>query len=189
MEITGTFIAAPTPPDTLTPPSSEVSPAAFLLFLKHKLSGLDEQISSLQHGMRDQLTEQNRLQGINRTLEHLQAIGGAAGDSDIISDGHGADLIDHMEPSAWLEAHQDVARVLGVTRDASGAWPNQITGAQISAAKAHVDAAISSTKQDMEIRMIEFQNLMQDRSSTVQLVSNCINSMNEATKGIVGNIR
>jgi len=171
-------------PDELT---SQVSPAAFLLFLKRKMAGLDNEITSIQGGLQSQIDEQSRLQGIRRELEHLQRVGDAIGGDGLIAynpDDHAGDLIDGVSPARWLEDHPDVRAFLQVE---SGS--NVIQASTVREAMTNVDGAISRTKQDTELRMIEFQTLMQDRASTIQLVSNCINSMNETTKAIVGNVR
>jgi hypothetical protein len=84
----------------------------------------------------------------------------------------------------------------GVTLEPDANGKAQFTGKttgisdeQHAALESALDGAMKTSSSSSELEMIDIQQIMSKRAQLLQMTTNMINSFNESTKGIVGNIR
>jgi hypothetical protein len=66
---------------------------------------------------------------------------------------------------------------------------NRISKEDLAFATSALDGLIKSTASSSELEMIDIQQMMSKRAQILQITTNMLNSVNEASKGILGNIR
>jgi hypothetical protein len=158
-----------------------LTPSAIVAMLQRRMSGLDSQISARITEMEGQQEHIGALQEKAEVLLAVQAMANSSGDiradTPVTIDG------ETKTAEAWiLETGISVAQTPG-HRDA----PTYKSGV-LSAATKTIESQIKQANQGNELRMMDLQSLMQQRSSEISLATNMLKAVQEGTDAIVRNM-
>ncbi len=161
-----------------------LSPALIMAMLQRRMSGLDSQIQADVSAMEDQ---QAKLTGLQRDSEILLAIKGAcpadgkiSGVTLVVYDGQtksAADWLHEVDPSITL-----------LPPDADHHVFDYYTTAKLDVGLKSLESEIKRVNQGTELKMMDLQSLMQQRSSEISLATNMLKAVQDGTDAIVRNI-
>jgi hypothetical protein len=102
---------------------------------------------------------------------------------------------DHDTANKLAARERQVDHALGpVEKDQNGKiiayrGSMKLSKADIDGINADLEGMVKSASSTNELEMIDLQQIMSKRAQLLQMTTNMINSFNESTKGIIGNIR
>lgn len=166
-----------------------LSPAMIFAMLQRRMSSLDGQISARVSEMEDQQAQLQTLQGHGQILAAVQAASNSEG--NIFADQRITIGDETLTAGEWLE--RAGVQVNEEPNDAAPGEPGYgrgvwFQGTNLTAAAKSVDAEIKKLNQGAELRMMDIQSLMQQRSSEISLATNMLKSVQDGTDAIVRNI-
>jgi hypothetical protein len=158
-----------------------LTPSAIVAMLQRRMSGLDSQISARITEMEGQQEHIGALQEKAETLLAVQAAANREGNifahTEVTIGG------ETKTAEEWISRTGiDVAQVMDAD---SGDW---YTSAALGAATKTVESQIKQANQGNELRMMDLQSLMQQRSSEISLATNMLKAVQEGTDAIVRNM-
>lgn len=166
-----------------------ISPEMILTMLRMRLRDLDMQVINVTRDIERATNEAERLGGEISELRALQQ------ELEWVRDRDGnynfPESVVPAPPDGWQDAHpgQDYGRWLHALKsrlDALG------VGRRDEALQRRIDGLGEQQRQvnsGNEMRMVQMQSLMQQRTSMIQLGSNLLKAIDEATDSVVGNLR
>ncbi len=158
-----------------------LTPSAIVGMLQRRMNGLDSQISARITEMEGQQAHISELQGKAEILLAVQAAvntdGNIFANKEITING------ETKKAEQWIaQTGVDVAQVIDAD---DGNW---YTGGVLSAATKAIESDIKQANQGNELRMMDLQSLMQQRSSEISLATNMLKAVQEGTDAIVRNM-
>ncbi len=157
-----------------------VTPDAILACVGTMVRGMDAQIASRVTGMRDSQQDASRLTERLELLNHIKAQCGVIGADGNIG---GSETV--TMPDGTTRTGAQVAAELGIPLNSDGL----LTGENLTSAISATQSELQDLNSGNELRMIELQTIVQQRSSILNLGTNLLKAMDDATKNIVGNVR
>jgi hypothetical protein len=158
-----------------------LTPSAIVAMLQRRMNGLDSQISTRITEMEGQQAHLNELQGKAEILLAVQAAANRDGniysDKEITIDG------EKKTVEQWIALTG--VQLEKVDPGTSTPW---YTSAALSAATKAIESDIKQANQGNELRMMDLQSLMQQRSSEISLATNMLKAVQEGTDAIVRNM-
>jgi hypothetical protein len=158
-----------------------LTPSAIVAMLQRRMNGLDSQISTRITEMEGQQAHLNELQGKAEILLAVQAAANRDGniysDKEITIDG------EKKTVEQWIALTG--VQLEKVDPGTSTPW---YTSAALSAATKTIESQIKQANQGNELRMMDLQSLMQQRSSEISLATNMLKAVQEGTDAIVRNM-
>jgi hypothetical protein len=171
-------------------PDASISPEGLLLFCQSQLGDLDQKI-------REGMTKQKQMVGLQNLVASAKA---GLVDIGLI----GTKIVEHMDETkvaaldkildqAWLDARAlgdtDAMAALASVKNTLHLDGNLKAGdTETKAMNDLLDTAVGSARSGAELQMIELQGFMSKRATALQLTTNMLNSLNEGSKSIAGNI-
>jgi len=158
-----------------------LTPSAIVAMLQRRMNGLDSQISARITEMEGQQEQIGALQSQAEILLAVQAE--ANPDGDIRSD----------KPVTINGETKTAAEWIARTGVSIGQVPGHRTAPTyksnaLSAATKTIESRIKQANQGNELRMMDLQSLMQQRSSEISLATNMLKAVQEGTDAIVRNM-
>jgi hypothetical protein len=158
-----------------------LTPSAIVAMLQRRMNGLDSQISARITEMEGQQARISELQGKAEILLAVQAAANRDGniysDKEITIDG------EKKTVEQWIALTG--VQLEKVDPGTSTPW---YTSAALSAATKAIESDIKQANQGNELRMMDLQSLMQQRSSEISLATNMLKAVQEGTDAIVRNM-
>jgi len=160
-----------------------LTPESIIMLLQQRMGDLNDQISGVMNEIKDR---DGAARALTAQLDQLLSIQESLGNRDQCG---GNDAV----PGATnIEAVAEDLRAHGVDLPASAVDPdhgNVYPKGTIEAAIKSVEAQIRDVNSGNEMAMIKLQSLMQQRTSEVQLATNMLKALHEASQSVIGNIR
>jgi hypothetical protein len=158
-----------------------LTPSAIVAMLQRRMNGLDSQISARITEMEGQQEQIGALQGKAEILLAVQAAANRDGNiysnTEITIDG------EKKTVEQWIALTG--VQLAKVDPGTSTPW---YTSAALSAATKAIESDIKQANQGNELRMMDLQSLMQQRSSEISLATNMLKAVQEGTDAIVRNM-
>ena len=163
-----------------------LNPAMIMAMLQRRMTGLDSQISASVSAMEAQQRGITELQAKCETILAIKAVAGPDGDVS-----YSTLVTVHGETKSvrdWL-ADSDI-HVAEISHRSEGSAHdfNHYKGAGLQAALEGLQTEIKKLNQGNEMKMMDLQSLMQQRSSEISLATNMLKSVQDGTDAIVRNI-
>lgn len=160
-----------------------LSPAMIMAMLQRRMNGLDSQISAQVSAME---TQQAKLTELQENAQIVMAVQAAAGSNGEISASTLVTIGDETKSAQlWLE--QTGVSVAVNAADGDHRLPFY-TPNNLKAAGDSIAAEMKLVNQGTELKMMDLQSLMQQRSSEISLATNMLKSVQDGTDAIVRNI-
>jgi len=162
-----------------------MSPAMIFMMLEKRMNSLDSQIQSSVASMED---AQEALASLQEDVQNLLAVkaganaGGKIWGSDVLAINGVSHTVDEWFAAAGITISGTVEDD-GVNDGRTWYEP-----AALQDAIGSIEANIRKLNQGSEMKMMELQSLMQQRSSEISLATNMLKSVQEGTDAIVRNI-
>jgi len=162
-----------------------MSPAMIFMMLEKRMNSLDSQIQSSVATMEE---AQEALAGLQESVQNLLAVkaganaGGKIWGSDVLAINGVSQTVDEWFAAAGITVSGTVQD--GGVNDGR-TWYEP---AALQDAIGSIEANIRKLNQGNEMKMMELQSLMQQRSSEISLATNMLKSVQEGTDAIVRNI-
>jgi hypothetical protein len=161
-----------------------LSPSMIIAMLQRRMGSLDGQIQADVRAMEDQQAQLTDLQSHGQIVLAVKAASDANGEiatsTPVTIDG------ETKTAGEWLAQAgvQVAANPEGGTHH-SGPW---FDGAGLTAASESISAEVKVVNQGTELKMMELQSLMQQRSSEISLATNMLKAVQDGTDAIVRNL-
>lgn len=157
---------------------ANLSPEMILALAERRLNTIDSQIAHAAQEVNERSTEANNLSRALELLHDLSAQGSADGDGDVADwEAVGKSTVPEMI---------DELHTLGVEVPISD---HLYRADALAHAVESVNAKLKSLNSDNEMTMLRLQDAMQSRTALISLTTNVLNSLHEAEKNVIGNMR
>lgn len=160
--------------------SSGMTSSVWMLFLRRKLGSIDNRLEEIRSSMEQQFDRLDRLESLRRGLESLQSSAGGAG-----TQFDNSDRVGEATFPEYMASHPELQQLF----DELGVSTRPLRVEDLERVAGMVGEDIRTLKMNTEVGMVELQTLMQDRTASVQMVSNVIAKLNEAQQSVIGNLR
>ena len=181
----------------VSPDYIPLTPEGLLLFCQSQLQGMDEAIAKKMNGQTKLVEIQNDVTNIQAEIKRVNTADGFASNTIVenittmIDDAIGkANAMGDPALAKNLEAVKTKLNA-GTIHDKDGAIIKQDGTVSPEEAKelgVMLDATLTACRSGAELSMIELQSLVAKRGTALQLTTGMLNSINEGTKSIAGNI-
>ncbi|MBK8172222.1 MAG: hypothetical protein IPK60_18015 [Sandaracinaceae bacterium] len=155
-----------------------LSPAMILALTQQRLKSIDSAIMSSAAQVTARDSEAQKMTRQLELLHEMSSQGSADGDGDL-----------NITERVGARAGQDVAadlRSLGIEVPLDGdLFRRDAIAQQIE----KVNGKLKQLNSDNEMTMIRLQDAMQSRTALISLATNVLNTMHEAEKNVIGNMR
>ncbi len=184
--------AATAPPDGYVP----LTPEGLLIFCQTRLRDLDTAIHAKMQKQNDKVALQDAVSQIQAAI--VAGDGKVNGDSAVAYDNEKtvADISAQIDKAVTLAQSQgdtgmaaSLESVKAVLQRGKGETTDGfVTKDEVKEMSKTLESALSASHSGAEISMIELQSLVSQRSTSLQLTTGMMNSVNEGTKSVAGNI-
>lgn len=174
-----------------------LSPEGLLFFCQSQLRTLDDSIQKQMVGQSGLVALEAKVNEVEGTLKGLGA-GGNSGDDKIAFDdpdkvkqvddklNEAIDAATQAGDGDLADRLKNVKTMLHAGKD--GQTDNKVTKEDIKEMCSALDTATANCRSGAEINMIGLQSLISKRATMLQLTTGMMNSMNEGSKNIAGNV-